>query len=130
MVLTWRDMKLNIKRTSICLGLIASIAIGAGTCYALSPEHLLEYSIQEIEFYDEDLCVDDSGGGTCGDSAKEIYWTALSDTFGPIQAAGIFGNIMNEGGFNPVSVESCTSNNPFDFKAKTWKSGWSAEEYT
>ena len=125
----WRDMKLNIKHISIGLIAATSIAIGAGVCHALEPEHLPEYSTQEIEFYDEDQCVDDSSDGTCGDSAKEIYWSALSSSFEPVQAAGIFGNIANKGDFNPVSVESCTVNNPFDFEAKTWKEGWSEEEY-
>lgn len=123
-------MKSSIKFISTCLAVLSPIIFAASTCHALSPEHLLKYSIQEIEFYDEDNCSDTSTGGNCGNSAKEVYWSALSNTFGAVQAAGIFGNIMNEGGFNPVSVESCTSNNPFDFKSDTWRSGWSAEEYT
>ena len=122
-------MKSSIKYISICLAIAAPILIG-GVSHTLSEEHLLEYSIQEIEFYDEDQCGDSGNGGNCGNTAKEIYWSALSNTFGPVQAAGIFGNIMNEGGFNPVSVESCTGNNPFDFKSDTWRSGWSAQEFT
>lgn len=86
------------------------------------------FSQNDIQFYDP-TCKETSGSDSCGSSPKEIYWTALSNAFGPVAAAGIFGNIMNEGGFNPVSVEACTGNNPFDFKNKTWKEGWSLDEY-
>lgn len=40
--------------------------------------------------------------GVCGDTAREIYWSVLSQHFDVIQVSGIFGNIDNEGGFGPT----------------------------
>ena len=40
--------------------------------------------------------------GACGDTAREIYWSVLGQHFDPIQIAGIFGNLTNEGSFGPT----------------------------
>lgn len=49
--------------------------------------------------------------GLCGDTAREIYWSALSQYFDdPIKIAGIVGNLANEGGMNPVAWEGSITN--------------------
>lgn len=122
-------MRLNIKHISLVFATILVPIIFGSSCHALSLEHFKTFSQNHIWFYDPDACDEGTSGGSCGNTAKEIYWSSLSTAFGPVAAAGIFGNIMNEGGFNPVSVESCTENNPFDFNNKTWASGWSEDEF-
>lgn len=70
-----------------------------------------------------------SSGTLCGSTAKEKYWSALKNHFGAVPAAGIMGNIMSEGGFNPVTVESCTYLSPYDFGSNSWTNGWTWDRY-
>ncbi len=116
------------KWLSASLMLIAPLVIG-GVCWGLSEKYLETFSQYDIMFYDPEQCATGSSG-VCGSTAKEMYWSALRQTFGEVPAAGIMGNIMHEGGFNPVLVEACDHLNPFDFRQGTWKSGWSWEIYS
>ncbi|MBR3138675.1 hypothetical protein IKG38_01505 [Candidatus Saccharibacteria bacterium] len=67
-------------------------------------------------------------GALCGANAREKYWSALSNHFGPAAAAGIMGNIDNEGGYSPTLMEQ-TYLKAYDLSTKTWVNGWSWDSY-
>lgn len=73
---------------------------------ALSDEEYRIYSQNNIIFPTDD-CVSTSGPSSiCGDTAEEMYWSALSQFIDdPVKVAGVIGNLMNEGGMNPVAWE-------------------------
>lgn len=80
----------------------------------LSETLLNKFAQNNILFYNPSDCIDNNPSGLCGNTAKEIYWSALSKyTNDPIKIAGIVGNLANEGGMNPVAWEggpnSCES---------------------
>lgn len=99
--------------------------------FAITNAQRSAFAQNNILFYDPDDCVKTSSGyisGICGSTAKEKYWSALRNRFNAEVAAGIMGNIVNEGGFNPVSVESCNKT-PYDFADNKWINGWTADRY-
>ncbi|MDO4746948.1 MAG: hypothetical protein Q4A70_01205 [Candidatus Saccharibacteria bacterium] len=74
----------------------------------------------------------------CGTTAKEKYWVAIRQYFDEGATAGIIGNVMNEGMFNPVGTESGTWLWSWDFGnlksygmtgTNTWGNGWSWDRY-
>lgn len=72
---------------------------------ALSDSDLNKFGQNDIMFYDPtSTCT--SSGYLCGNTAREKYWTALSQYIDdPIKIAGIVGNLVHEGGMNPVAWE-------------------------
>ena len=79
----------------------------------LSEAQLGEFAQNGILFYDPGECIGgSSGSGTlCGSTAREKYWSALSQyTDDPIKVAGILGNLAAEGNFQPVLWEYSITN--------------------
>ena len=97
------------------LGLVSVTCIMALAVQNLAPRVLATqqldedtitfYALNDIFFYDPS-CIVEGSSDLCGNTAKEIYWSALSKYFDdPIHVAGIMGNLAYEGAFNPVSWE-------------------------
>lgn len=107
-------MSINIIKKLSLVFLVAGAGIlvafaGAQHSHALTDEQYRTYSDADIYFYSDD-CVGGGANGACGNSAKEIYWSILSKyTDDPIKLAGILGNLINEGGMNPVAWEGYPS---------------------
>lgn len=116
-------MKLNtrfikLKRTllayfvvgcgAVCLAvaIVSSIYIYAGEAVALSEDRLNNFAQNNILFYDPDNTGCIGSSSICGDTAAQKYWTAFRKYLNPVQVAGILGNIISEGSFNPVSWEA------------------------
>ena len=103
--------------------------------FAITNAQRSAFAQNNILFYDPDDCVGSGGGNyngsLCGDTAIEKYWSALTRHFTPEVAAGILGNMIHEGGFNPVSVESCIdARNPYNFDTKQWgANGWESFDF-
>lgn len=78
---------------------------------SLTEDEYVIYSQNDI-FFAAPGCTDTGGSSSiCGDTAKEMYWSALSQyTDDPIKVAGIVGNLMHEGGMNPVAWEGTITN--------------------
>lgn len=68
-------------------------------------------------------------GELCGSNAREKYWSALSNHFGPAVAAGVMGNIDMEGGYSPTMMEQTPYLKAYDLGSKTWVNGWSWDSY-
>ena len=78
----------------------------------LSEEQLNMFAQNDILFYDPGECVGSGGSSTvCGDTAKEMYWSALSKYIDdPIKVAGVMGNLAAEGNFQPALWEYSITN--------------------
>lgn len=88
------------------LELSNEVALGS----KLTEEDQLIYSLNGIIFPTTD-CVGGGSSSVCGNTAREIYWSALSQYIDdPIKIAGIVGNLMREGGMNPVAWEGTITN--------------------
>lgn len=129
-----------IKGSSILLAIVASsLMVFYGSVFASIPkprntlpeEKVAEYDPNSINIYNGSECT--SGGyfsDICGSNAKEKYWSALRKYFEPPVAAGIMGNIANEGGLNPVNMASSFPEyRVFDFNTNTWVNGWSWDTF-
>ena len=83
-----------------------SNVIAQGSSSQLTPEEMLIYSQNDIIFPTPN-CVESGGiSSVCGDTPKEMYWSALSQYVDdPIKVAGIMGNLAAEGLFQPVLWE-------------------------
>lgn len=68
-------------------------------------------------------------GQLCGSNAKEKYWTALTNHFGAAAAAGIMGNIDNEGGLSPTLMEQIPGHVAFNLSTMQWENGWTVDNY-
>lgn len=68
-------------------------------------------------------------GKLCGSNAKEKYWSALSNHFGAASAAGIMGNIDNEGGLSPTLMEQTPTHMAYNLSTHQWVNGWSKTDY-
>lgn len=77
----------------------------------LSEDDLIIRSQNRI-FFPYDKCAKTGkSSNACGDNAREIYWSALNQYIDdPVKIAGIVGNLMNEGGMNPVAWEGSITN--------------------
>ncbi len=90
-----------------CLYVTKVGAVGLSNQVAtLDDDELLIYGLNSIIFPDND-CINTGGSSSiCGDNAKEMYWSALSQYIDdPIKRAGVMGNLSAEGAFQPVLWE-------------------------
>lgn len=122
-------MRLNIKRTkdretrkvrAFIFALVVPVAIILSSFLAnnvnaldvfnqianLTEEEKIIYSQNDIIFPTSN-CVTSSGPSSiCGDTPKEMYWSALSQYIDdPVKVAGVMGNLAAEGLFQPVLWE-------------------------
>ena len=131
---------MTIKFIKKYFGLAFALAIGtliifhgsafAGEYSSIIPEEQIKENSQTDVNLVAPNCV--SGGyysSICGKTAKEKYWSALRKYFSAPVAAGIMGNIVNEGGLNPASIAYCYNGDNEDYRAfnfsnNTWINGW------
>ncbi len=99
-------VRATVSVVAVCL--ISTISIQANSARAeqrgLSNSDALMFSQNDITNWDPGECVERDLGSTgiCGNSAKEIYISVLSQEYDMVHVAAIFGSISHEGGFNPV----------------------------
>lgn len=88
--------------------------------YGLSEAQLNEFSQNDILFYDPSCATSDSGT-LCGNTAREKYWSAVSQYMDdPIHIAGVLGNMYTEGNYNPVAWQGYVGINPSGNFATSW----------
>ena len=74
----------------------------------LSTTKLGDFAQADILYYNPGECISGKkgSGAACGSTAEEIYWSTISKyNDDPIKIAGIIGNLVSEGGMNPVAWE-------------------------
>lgn len=72
---------------------------------ALTDEEKIIYSQNRIIIPAPD-CISSSPSSICGETPKELYWSALSQYIDdPVKVAGVMGNLAAEGLFQPVLWE-------------------------
>lgn len=115
---------------TFCLPLIFGNPIHASSSKLIIPQDQLnKFAPNDIIFYEPCTNGNIASSGTCGNTAKEIYWTVLSKyTDDPIKLAGIVGNLISEGGMNPVAWEVYPSagSGGVDANSGELKGGWDA----
>ena len=107
------------KRLFLLSGLLAMMC-GVGLVFndanALTDDELIDYSLNEIMFYEK--CKVEGSSADCGitvsgSTIEEKIWTGLTSFMTEEQAAGVMGNMAHEGGFNPARHEGkFLSSNP------------------
>lgn len=78
----------------------------------LSTTKLGDFAQAGILYYNPGECISGKkgSGAACGSTAEEIYWSTISKyNNDPIKVAGIIGNLVSEGGMNPVAWEGYPS---------------------
>lgn len=90
----------------------------------LSTSQLEEFAQNNILFYDPSQCIGGTSSGICGSNTKEKLWTALRQHFDEVHTAAALGNILHEGGLNPLRWEYKAVNNgnppTFDSRIDDW----------
>lgn len=79
-----------------------------GKQQGLSTTKLGDFAQADILYYNPGECISGkkNSGTACGSTAEEIYWSTISKyNDDPIKIAGIIGNLVSEGGMNPVAWE-------------------------
>ena len=109
-------MRNLVKRSALVI-IVGMFFLGltmiVGRTMALSEEELVEYSLNDIMFYQK--CPTDGGSNEksemCGitvrgSTIEEKIWSGLTSFMSEEQAAGVMGNMKSESGFGPARHEN------------------------
>lgn len=107
----------NVFKRNVLLTIVGMLFLGltimVGKTIALSDEELVEYSLNDIMFYQKCPTGGSSNGesGMCGISVsgstiEEKIWSGLTSFMSEEQAAGVMGNMKSESGFGPARHEN------------------------
>ena len=84
----------------------------------LTEEEKIIYSQNSIFFATPNCVTSGRPSSICGDTPKEMYWSALSQYIDdPVKVAGVMGNLAAEGLFQPVLWEFAYTNDDGTLKA-------------
>lgn len=115
-----------MRRSVLAVGVVAVlfglVTLVTGSAKALDEQELLEYSLNDIMFYEQ--CGNDGVTAECGiqvsgSTIEEKIWTGLTSFMSEEQAAGVMGNMAHEGGFNPARHETKFLNSSPNFAITT-----------